>query len=272
MSNLFSSLIIGGLKKIKSFLFSPFRKLGIGFFYEKYLKHTAIYRFRYVSIYGHKIKIYDTKELFQSLNEIFIERFYDFPASNNAPYILDCGSNIGLSILFYKLSYPNARVIGFEPDESNFNLLSENIKAFGYSDIYVHKAAIWKENGIVRFSNGGTTSSRIDAGSADSSDVSCIRLRDYLSSNIDFLKLDIEGAEYEVFQDCKDLLSNVKNIFIEYHGIYGEEYKFISIISILAEAGFKFYIKESANIYRSPFLNSDRIGEYDLQLNIFAFR
>lgn len=47
--------------------------------------------------------------------------------------------------------------------------------------------------------------------------VPTVRLRDYLKQSVDFLKIDIEGAETQVIQDCSDLLANVKNVFIEYY-------------------------------------------------------
>lgn len=49
-------------------------------------------------------------------NELFADACYSFRAQTDSPLIFDCGSNIGLSILFFKKLYPKARVIGFEPD------------------------------------------------------------------------------------------------------------------------------------------------------------
>ena len=48
--------------------------------------------------------------------------------------------------------------------------------------------------------------------------VSCDRLgRDYLTEPVDFLKMNIEGVEWEVLADSEDLLRQVREIVIEYH-------------------------------------------------------
>ena len=59
-------------------------------------------------------------------NELFADACYSFRAQTDSPLIFDCGSNIGLSILFFKKLYPKARVIGFEPDPLTFQTLREN--------------------------------------------------------------------------------------------------------------------------------------------------
>ena len=48
--------------------------------------------------------------------DIFINRVYEFEASRPDPRIIDCGSNIGMSVLYFKHVYPEARIVGFEPD------------------------------------------------------------------------------------------------------------------------------------------------------------
>ena len=53
--------------------------------------------------------------------------------------------------------------------------------------------------------------------------VKTVRLKNFLHRSIDFLKIDIEGAEYEVLKDCEEFLFNVDKIFVEYHSIYNEE-------------------------------------------------
>ena len=55
--------------------------------------------------------------------EIFRKGAYLFHTDKKQPLILDCGSNIGMSILFFKMLYPGARIIGFEPDPDTFEIL-----------------------------------------------------------------------------------------------------------------------------------------------------
>ena len=67
----------------------------------------------------------------------------------------------------------------------------------------------------------------------EKNNVRCVRLNDLLNEEIDFLKIDIEGAELPVLKDCSDNLKNVKNLFVEYHGKYDEMFKLNEILEIL---------------------------------------
>lgn len=96
-------------------------------------------------------------------------------------------------------------------------------------------------------------------------------MRDYLSTEIDFLKIDIEGAEYEVLKDCADLLFNVKNLFIEYHVLPNEAQHLHDILNWVNAAGFKYYIKEAWNNMTYPYMKSYN-DYYQMQLNIFCYR
>ena len=99
-----------------------------------------------------------------------------------------------------------------------------------------------------------------------------VRLKDLLTEKVDFLKIDIEGAEYEVLIDCESKLSFVENLFIEYHGNYNEMYKLNKILNILIENNFKYYIKEAGVTFEHPFYDRENIYDFDTQLNIFAFK
>jgi hypothetical protein len=89
---------------------------------------------------------------------------------------------------------------------------------------------------------------------------------------VDFLKLDIEGAEYKVLKDITENLHYVTNMFVEYHGTFPQNNELVEIFEIISKAGFRFYIKEAANNYPYPFLPKPRKLDYDVQLNIFCFK
>ncbi len=76
------------------------------------------------------IKITDTFWYLHGLNEIFVEEVYRFQSDTNTPLIIDCGSNIGLSIIYFKRLFPEAKIIGFEPDNEIFKILENNINQF----------------------------------------------------------------------------------------------------------------------------------------------
>ncbi len=220
---------------------------------------------------GKKVFYKNGEELLHSLKEIFIEEIYKINFDIPNPYILDCGANMGLSVLYLKENFPLATIVAFEPDERNFELLKKNTT--GLQNVDLVKKAVWKENGTIQFLNEGSLSSRVvSQGDATTSLMPAVRLKDYLTRTIDFLKLDIEGAEYEVLHDCSDKLYLVKNMFIEYHGQFQTLEQLNEIFQMLRKQQFSYYIKEAASTYRTPFVRSGTKPPYDVQLNIFCFR
>ena len=102
-------------------------------------------------------------------------------------------------------------------------------------------------------------------------EIAAVRLKDYLSEPIDFLKMDIEGAETEVLCDRADSLSNVSNLFVEYHSISGQRQTIDRLLATLIGAAFRVHI-HSTFTSSNPFSSIDEIFGMDLQLNIFACR
>jgi FkbM family methyltransferase len=178
--------------------------------------------------------------------------------------------------LFFKTQYPNAKILAFEPDNSNFELLNNNIKNWDLKDIEIQNAAIWIDNLGVNFIADGNMASKIDESNNtahnENQKTKSVRLKDLLTEKIDFLKIDIEGAEYEVLVDCESKLSFVENLFIEYHGNYNEMHKLNKIFNILIENNFKYYIKEAGVTFEHPFYDRENIYDFNIQLNIFAFK
>ena len=60
-------------------------------------------------------------------DEIFVGLEYYFKTDKKQPYIIDCGSNMGMSILFQKYLYPDAEIVGFEPDKLAYDVLAKNV-------------------------------------------------------------------------------------------------------------------------------------------------
>ncbi|MFR9166885.1 MAG: FkbM family methyltransferase [Dysgonomonas sp.] len=223
------------------------------------------------SLFDKKIEITDFYWYIHGLNEIFLEKTYLFKASNEKPLILDCGANIGLSVIFFKQLYPNSRIIAFEADKDITKTLISNLHTFSYDDVEVIPKAVWTSNTVLGFDPDGGVGGRVIEVSNPENKIDAVRLKDYLNTTVDFLKIDIEGAEYEVIEDCKDKLVNVNNLFVEYHSYYKEEQKLDEILFILKQAGFKYYIKEAWNNQPMPYVDK-HLSHYDLQLNIFAYR
>jgi FkbM family methyltransferase len=269
-----TNIIKGATKTSQKIFKNKYNEIGLNFIDIKILKHLPPGKKYTKKIGANTIHFSDPQELLHALREIFIEKIYDQSLPENAT-IIDCGSNIGISILYLKQIAPSASIIGFEPDDQNFELLEKNITANKLENIHVYKAAVWKENTTLFFEVTGSMGSAIttDTDGRNTVNVKAVRLKEYLKKNIDFLKIDIEGAEYDVLKDIAPELLNVKKLFIEYHGTYQQNNELLEMLNIVHSAGFSFYIKEAASIYDRPFVaKNNGTGNYDVQLNIFCNR
>ncbi|MEZ5017644.1 MAG: FkbM family methyltransferase [Flavipsychrobacter sp.] len=254
---------------------SHFRKkmeLGLNIIRVKLLKHDNSESVKEYNLFGKRFKYINSYDFLHSLEEIFLEEVYKC-SLGETPLIIDCGANIGLSVLYFKRAYPGAKIIAFEPDVNNYELIKQNIESYNLSGVELRKEAVWVKEETLKFKTMGSLGSMIVSGASDDTyDVKAIRLKELLAQEVDMLKMDIEGAEYQVIKDVAPELKNVKNLFLEYHGTFSEMSKLSELFTLLTNSGFSYYIKEALNIYRTPFYRSDIEHPYDVQLNIFCFR
>jgi len=260
-------------KRLLSMTTNPYNKVGLNWLQLKYYKHLPAGKLRKHKLFGNDVYFHSAQEFLYGLKEIFLEEVYKQNLSPQ-PFVIDCGANIGLSIIYMKQHFPDAEIIAFEPDEKNFALLTRNVSSFNFKHVDSRKEAVWIENTFLNFSNEGSMSSKIEADNrANSNKVKAVRLKDLLTRDVDFLKIDIEGAEYRVLTDIEEKLSLVKNLFLEYHGTFDQNRELTTIFDMLSANGFHYYIKEAAAIHEHPFLKRKSIStSYDIQLNIFCFR
>lgn len=234
------------------------------------LKSIPRYQPTTTDIFGRPFEIVDSSSFLSMYNEIFEREIYCFRSKTERPYIIDCGANIGLSVAYFKRLYPQSRILAFEADEKIFEVLSRNVAQ--HDDVELICRAVWTSETSLSFMSEGADGGRLSGpGDAKNEVVQTIRLRDYLQEPVDFLKLDIEGAETDVLEDCADVLSNVESLFVEYHSFAGRPQTIHKLTEVLAGAGFRLHIHPE-NASPQPFLHRDVYGGMDLQLNIFAFR
>ena len=168
---------------------------------------------------GNAFYFIDSASFLSSYMEISDREFYRFESKNESPRILDCGANIGLSTIFFKKLHPNSHITCFEADSAIVCTLNQNIKSFGFTDIEVQEVALWDTKGEIRFFPDGADGGRVDENppTIESTKVKTETLSTYLHSEVDLLKIDIEGAEIAVLKECSDHLHNVNHLFVEYH-------------------------------------------------------
>ena len=90
--------------------------------------------------------------------------------------------------------------------------------------------------------------------------------------SVDLLKMDIEGAEFQVVGDCIDSLKKVDHFFLEYHGKVDQTKQLYTMLQQVESIGFHVYIKMAADQLTSPFYQKQTGTPYDVQLNIFCYK
>ena len=151
---------------------------------------------------------------------IFRTKSYDPPIPDFTPSIIvDAGAHIGMASILFTLKYPAARIIAIEPEPSNFAVLVKNTAAFKM--ITPIQAAVWRENTEITL--GPSTAHPkgafqiVENGSQRVRAITIDKLMQEAGiDSIDLLKVDIEGAEIEVFESCF-WIKKVRVMAIELH-------------------------------------------------------
>lgn len=166
---------------------------------------------------------------FRVFRQIMVFGQYNISRINktkNVETIVDLGSNIGLSVLHFKSKYPNARIIAVEPERGNYELLQKNVAP--YKNVYCLNNAIWHTNKNLNLFDGGQGEYSyrvVDGNDEPVGNVPAVTIDDIMTkyglTTIDILKIDIEGAEKELFgHNYENWLPKVRCIVIELHDFY----------------------------------------------------
>lgn len=231
-------------------------------------------RFQVLETYiNNKRVIYnDNISLLHMHFEILSNEIYKFECKNDAPVILDIGSNIGISILYFKNLFPKSTIQAFEPDPNTFDILSANIDNWKLNNVVLNNKAVYNRNDYINFySEGSMMGSIIDFKTAKSTNhkIECIDINDIVKDKIDFCKIDIEGAEVEVIKSLGNKVALIDNLFIEYHSYENSKIDLSTLLGILEENNFRYQLQSSFN-RQFPFINKNSIEGMDNLINIFA--
>ena len=234
-----------------------------------YKRNIYVENVRFLKYY---FDVPDFASFSEQFKEIFVDEGYNFKSDTDHPVIIDCGSNIGMSCLYYKEIYPKAKIYAFEADAGLASIAKENLYNNNIYDVEVNNCAVWVNNEGVEFSGDGADGGSL-YGNGEKCNVPSVRLKDILCkySKIDFLKIDIEGAEYDVLQDCGESLGNVQNMFIEYHSFTDAEQLLGELLLILKKNDFRYYMQSISN-RKKPLIANRTSAAMDLQINIWCFK
>ena len=150
---------------------------------------------------------------------VFVHDEYGFSLPNEPITIIDAGANIGMSTVYFALRYPSANIVAIEPEPTNFRMLQKNTSCF--PQITVINAALWNEGGFLNIDNTrplwGTRVSANATGTSVRAITMAQLFDDYGIQRVGLLKVDIEGAECEIFESAGAWLSHVDFVCIELH-------------------------------------------------------
>ena len=240
----------------------------------KKIKEISRYTLAKVSFLGRELNIVDNVSFLEMTKELFLKNIYDFKSDNKTPYIIDCGANIGLSVIYFKKLYPKSIIVAIEADPNIYNVLTQNILSYDFSDVQCINSAVWINSESLHFKEegswGGYLSSELEI-EEKTIEVKAIDLRKIIDRKIDFLKIDIEGAETDVLIHAQDLIVKyVDHLFFEWYSLRDERQQLGRILKYFEDNGFRYHIKESAN-RETPFTNRPTT-RMDSQLDCFLYK
>jgi FkbM family methyltransferase len=163
--------------------------------------------------------------------QVFTQRDYDFRVESAPRVIVDAGANIGLAAICFASRFPQAKIIAIEPEQGNYDLLVRNVAP--YPNIQPLRAALWNRNEEIdlldpgRGAWGFTTEASHSREDRTARALHTVRgltvdalMAEYGLDGIDLLKIDIEGAEREVFEDTSAWIGRVRSLIVELHEHY----------------------------------------------------
>jgi len=171
----------------------------------------------------HPISLRPNSSDITTFKYIFAHGDYDFDIKPVPEVIIDAGANIGLASIFFANKYTASKIIAIELSTTNFHLLLKNTA--NYNNIKAINAGLWHKKETLKFQEEGFSpwgykvNNKLEGDSISIDSITLLEIIDKYNINIiDLLKVDIEGAEVEVFSENYEIwLSKVRYLAIEYH-------------------------------------------------------
>jgi len=165
----------------------------------------------------------------QTVIDVFVDCEHLPPPLPHPPKaVLDLGANIGLTIAHFATLYPRAMVLGVELDADNAALCRENVKQWGQRCTVV-EAGVWVHDGVVPYVRherrevSHAIARRVSADTRMASAISLASAVARIASRggaVDYMKMDIEGAEQDVLEQGAAWANRVRAIRVEVHSPY----------------------------------------------------
>lgn len=175
---------------------------------------------------------------------VFIRKQYGVIAKGST--IVEVGANVGTFALYAASTDPTVRLYSYEPIPENYRVLLDNIAANGFEDqIKAFNLGVAGTSGSRQFYLASSPEhSFIKADdSSRGITVDCLSLLEVLDRNnltkVDLLKINAEGAEYEILYSApKECFDRINEIRMEYHGHHVDKYDLEHLKAFLEQSGY----------------------------------
>jgi FkbM family methyltransferase len=185
--------------------------------------------------------------------EIWKAKVYDdtrFPIGPE-DVVVDLGAHIGaFAVRAAKLAH-HGHVYAYEASSKNYALLTENRQLNGLENFHIENRAVSDRRVMMPFyipSENGVLGSLLQKTSRYMEMVQATTLHDIVAEHgiarIDFLKVDVEGAEYDILFNCPDeTLAKIRRVVMEYHEFDGEKRTHLDLMKLLRSHGFNVLVE-----------------------------
>lgn len=238
-SEILSRTILAKIGFIESIHRFVLKKLDSGFVSVNGSKMVLRLDNLFISVYGHfEYESFETELVKKQVSK--------------GDIVIDLGANVGYyTLLFSKLVGGTGKVFAFEPDSENFSLLKKNVEINGYKNVVLVKKAVSSRSceALFYLRNNGVSNSFLNFGDgAKSVAVEKVDLDTFfgkIDCMVDFIKMDIEGEEFEALKGASLILGRNKNIkivleFLPFN-LNAAEVKPMDLLNFLKDKGFQLY-------------------------------
>jgi FkbM family methyltransferase len=172
---------------------------------------------RYAQTLGREVQLRPDTTDEQVFHEVFVKHFHVPPEEIRPATVLDLGCNIGLTAAHFESLWPDAEIIGVDLDAENCAVARRNCRR-----ARILNFAVSATSGSQTYSGEEAWGFRLDpAGDRIVESRTLDELTDLFGGSADFVKMDIEGAEWEVVQAPGEWPERVGSLLIEIHGNEG---------------------------------------------------
>jgi FkbM family methyltransferase len=176
---------------------------------------------------GHEVAVRQGTGDFYALRDTFFAKYHLPPPGIVPRTIWDLGANIGLTMAHFAALFPDSQILGVELDADNAALCRENVSPWA-DRCGLLVGAVWTSDGEVTYRRGRGREQgfRVVDGGGDVAARS-LTLNSLVEhqqwARIDYVKMDIEGAEREVLRSEVEWAQHVGSIKVEIHEPYSVE-------------------------------------------------